>query len=192
VISVKKYTPAELFRLLAGPAVPVLLGLVLLFSPDTASAFVGKLLGWFAVLAAAGFGAGALLGSGSGRNNRIIWAVVCFAGGMWLLRNPLTVARFLGRVLGITLMIRGGQSVADNIRYREKKLLICRGLILGAVTLLIGMVLTVLPLASSRMFFNILGIILICLGVAQAADKLRGRKLLDEAEDPNIIDVEKL
>ena len=54
------------------------------------------------------------------------------------------------------------------------------------------LLMTVLPLASSRMFFHVIGIILICLGVAQGADNLRGRKLLDEGDDPNIIDVEKL
>lgn len=188
----KNYTPGQLLRLLAAPAATVLLGLVLLFSPDTASALVGKLIAWGCILAAIAFGAGALFGTKSGRNNRVIWAVVCFAGGMWLMMNPLTVAKFLGRVLGIVLMIRGGQSAADNIRYQGKKLVISRGLILGAMTAVIGAVLVILPLASSRMFFNVIGIALICTGIAQALDKLRGKKLLKDGGDPNIIDVEKV
>ena len=53
----KKYTPVQLIRMLGAPAATVLLGLVLLFSPDTASALVGKLLGWCAILAALGLGA---------------------------------------------------------------------------------------------------------------------------------------
>lgn len=188
----KKYTPGQLIRMLAAPAAVVLMGLILLFSPDTASALVGKLLAWCCILAALGFGAGALLGAPSGKNNRIIWAVVCFAAGVWLLMNPLTVAEFLGRVLGITMMIRGGRATVDNIRYQNKHLLISRALILGAATLVIGAVLTILPLASSRMFFNIIGIVLICVGLAHGADKIRGHKLLDEGSDPNIIDVEKV
>ena len=79
----KKYTPAQLIRLFAAPTATVLLGLVLLFSPDTASALVGKILAWCAILSALGLGAGAVLGSAGSRNNRIIWAVICFAGGMW-------------------------------------------------------------------------------------------------------------
>ena len=188
----KKYTPVQLIRMLGASAATVILGLVLLFSPDTASALAGKLLAWFAILAGLALGAGVFFGGSGQRNNRILWAVICLSGGVWLLMNPLTVAKFLGRVLGITLMIRGGQSAMDNLRYQGKKPVISPGLILGAVTLLIGMVLTVLPLASSRMFFNIIGIVLICLGVAQGADKLRTRKLLEEGDDPNIIDVEKL
>ena len=188
----KKCTPAQLIRLFAAPVATVILGLVLLFSPDTASALVGKLIAWCAILAALAFGAGAFFGGAAGRNNRIVWAVVCFAGGMWLLMNPLTVAKFLGRVLGITLMIRGGQTTADNIRYRDGKLAVSRGLILGAVTAVIGLVLTVLPLASSRMFFHIIGVVLICVGIAQGWDNFRGKRLLDEGNDPNIIDVEKV
>jgi uncharacterized membrane protein HdeD (DUF308 family) len=188
----KKYTPVQLIRLLGAPAATVLLGLVLLFSPDTASALVGKLLGWCCILSALALGAGVFLGTPAKKHNRILWAVICLFAGIWLLQNPLTVAKFLGRVLGIALMIRGGQSTVDNIRYKGKKLVISRGLILGAVTFVFGAVLAILPLASSRMFFNVIGIILICLGVAQGADNLRGRKLLDEGDDPNIIDVEKL
>jgi uncharacterized membrane protein HdeD (DUF308 family) len=188
----KKYTPAQLLRLLGIPAATVLLGLVLLFSPDTASALAGKLLAWFCILAALGLGVGVFLGAPARKHNRILWAVICFAAGVWLLMNPLTVAKFLGRVLGIVLMIRGAQSTADNIRYTGKKLQLSRGLILGAVTLAFGAVLVILPLASSRMFFHVVGIVLISLGVAQGWDKLRGRNLLEEGSDPNIIDVEKL
>lgn len=188
----KKYTFSQLIRLLAAPAATVLLGLVLLFSPDTASALVGRLIGWCAVLSALALGAGVFFGSPAGKHNRILWAVICLFGGIWLLMNPLTVARFLGRVLGIALMIRGGQCAADNIRYQGKKLVKSRGLILGLVTGLIGAVLVLLPLASSRMFFNIIGIALIFAGIAQLWDNLRGRKLLTQGDDPNIIDVEKL
>lgn len=188
----KKYTPIQLFRMLAVPMVMVLIGLILLLSPDTASALVGKLLGWAAVLAGLAMGANAIFGAPAARNNRIIWAVVCFAGGVWLLMNPLTVAKFLGRVLGIVLMIRGGHAVAENIRYQGKKLILSRGLILAAAVVLAGAVLVILPLASSRMFFNIIGIVMICVGVAEGIDRLKGRKLLDEGQDPNIIDVEKV
>ena len=182
----------QLLRLLAAPAATVILGLVLLFSPDTASALLGKTLGWSAILAALALGAGTFFVSPARKHNRILWAAICLFGGIWLLRNPLSVVEFLGRVLGITLMIRGGQCLADNIRCRGKKPELSRGLILGAVTALIGVVLTVLPIAGSRIFFNVIGMILICLGAAQGADNLRGRKLLDEGDDPNIIDVEKL
>lgn len=187
----KKYTPSQLISLLAAPLLMVLLGLVLLFSPDTASALVGKLIAWVCILAALALGAGAFFGIPARRSNRILWAVICLAAGVWMLKNPLTIAKFLGRVLGLTLMLLGARSTADNIRYKGTKPVISRGLILGAATMLAGAVLVLLPLASSRMLFRIVGIGLISLGVAQGWDNLRGRKLLDSG-DSGIIDVEKL
>ena len=188
----KKYTFSQILSLLGMPVLTIVLGLILLFSPDTASALVGQILAWSAILAGIALGAGIFFGSPDQRNRRMVWTVICLSGGIWILNNPLTVARFLGRVLGITLMIRGSQSTLDNIRCRNQKLCVSRGLILGAVTLLIGIVLTVLPLATSRMFFNVIGIVLICLGTAEVIDRIRGRKQLEEGNDPNIIDVEKL
>lgn len=188
----KKYSPAQLLRMLAVPAATVLLGLVLLFSPDTASALLGKILAWCCILAAAALGAGALLGVHTQRNTRVTWAVICFAAGVWMLLNPLTVAKFLGRVLGLALMIRGAQSATEQIRCQTGKLVLSRSLLIAAVTVAIGLVLVVLPLASSRMLFSVLGVILISVGVAEGIDRLKGPKLLDEGQDPNIIDVEKL
>lgn len=188
----KKYTPAQLVRMLLVPALTVLLGLVLLFSPDTASALVGKLLAWCCILAALGFGAGAFFGSAAQRNRRILWAVICFAAGLWMLLNPLVIAKVLGRLLGLGLMIRGGQALAEDVQKNGRRFVPSPALMLAVVTAAVGLVLVLLPLASSRMLFSILGIILICVGIAQGIDNIRGRNLLDEGDDPNIIDVEKL
>ena len=188
----KKYTPAQLIPLLAGPVVTVLLGLVLLFSPDTASALVGKLIAWCCILAAAALGVGVLLRDSVRRNNRITWVVVFFAAGIWMLLNPLTIARILGRLLGIGLLIRGGQKLSGELESHGRKIVISPAFVLSVLTVIVGLILVVLPLATSRLVFNIVGIVLICVGIAQGADNLQGKKLLDEGRDPNIIDVEKV
>ena len=187
----KKYTPMELFRLLAAPAATVLLGLVLLLSPDTASALVGKLLAWCSILAAAGFGIGAISGAPDKKADRILWAAIFFFGGIWMLMNPLTIARFLGRVLGLSLALLGARSTAGSIRYAGRKLVLSRELILGAVTILTGCVLVLLPMTGSRIFFKVLGVALICFGFVQGRNKLLDRKQLDQG-DSDIIDVEKV
>lgn len=188
----KKYTPAQLVRMLAGPALMVLLGLVLLFSPDTASALVGKLVAWCCILAAVALGAGAVRGDSARRNNRITWVVIFFAAGIWMLMNPLTIARILGRLLGIALLIRGGQKISEDIQSHGGKIVMAPGFVLAAVTALAGLILVVLPLATSRLVFNLVGIVMICVGIAQGLDNIRGKGLLEAGSDPNIIDVEKL
>ena len=74
----KKYTFPQLLSLLGMPILTVVVGLVLLLSPDTASALVGKILGWIAVLAGLALLASGILGNAASRNNRILWAVICF------------------------------------------------------------------------------------------------------------------
>jgi uncharacterized membrane protein HdeD (DUF308 family) len=137
-------------RLLAVPVLTVLLGLILLFSPDTASALVGKILGWVFVLTGAGVGAGVFLGEKTRQNNRIVWSVIFLVLGIWILREPLMLAKIL------------------------------------------GLVLVMLPLTTSRLVFTVVGVVLIGVGIAEGIDRIRGRKLLNEGGDPNIIDVEKL
>ena len=188
----KKEDMSAYVRLLAMPVLTVLLGLILLFSPDTASALVGKVLGWVCVLTAVGFGAGSFLGGKNQQNNRIVWAVIFLVGGIWILRDPLMLAKILGRVLGLSMMILGGQKIRQELQYRDGKLQFSSGLISGGVLALIGMVLVVLPLTTSRLVFTVVGVILIGVGVAEGIDRIRGRKLLDEGRDPNVIDVEKL
>ena len=82
----EKIAPAQWIRLLAAPAVTVLLGLVLLFTPDTASALIGQLLAWCCLLSAAALGAGVFFGAPARRSPRIAWTVICAAAGVWCIR----------------------------------------------------------------------------------------------------------
>ena len=175
----KKYNFPHLISLLGMPIFTTVLGLVLLLSPDTASALVGRLVAWVCILTAVAMIIGLRRISLFGNNNQILWIVIFLAAGLWMLRNPLSIAKFLGRVLGIALMIRGGRASGRSAGYR-------------AGHLVIGAVLVILPMISSRMLFNLVGIVMLLLGVTEAVSRLRGRKLLDEGHDPNIIDVEKL
>lgn len=188
----KKYTPAQLMNMLAMPALTVVLGLILLLSPDTASALVGKVLAWVTILAAIALGAGSILGGAGPRTGRTVAAVVCGVAGVWMLLNPLFLAGIIGRVLGLYLLLRGLQDGRANFQLRSGKPVFTPGLVLAAVTAVIGLVLILVPLATSRVLFSVIGIVMICVGVAEGIDRLRGPKLLDEGSDPNIIDVEKV
>ena len=182
----KKYTFPQLFTLLAMPVLTTLVGLILLLSPDTASALVGKLVGWFCIVTAISMIAG------NRGEHRILWAIFFLLTGIWMLGNPLSIAKFLGRILGITLMIRGAHGLkAANLRSAGQQ---TTGFArTGALlTLITGVVLIFLPLASSRLLFKLVGIVMIGLGAAEAVSRIRGRKRLDGGDDPNIIDVEKL
>ncbi len=188
----KNYSPAQLINMLAMPVLTVVLGLILLLSPDSASALVGQVLAWVTILAAVALGAGSIFGSASQRSGRTVAAVVCGAVGVWMLINPLFLASIIGRVLGLYLLLRGLQDGRAHFRLSDGKPVFSPGLVLAAITTVIGLVLILVPLATSRVLFSVIGIVMICVGVAEGIDRIRGRNLLAEGSDPNIIDVEKL
>lgn len=180
----KKYDFPTLLHLLGIPAVAVLLGLILLLNPDSAAALVGKILAAVLILVGVGMGYRVFRGN----SGSIAPAVVCLVLGIWFSLKPLFLAESIGRILGILLMIRGIRNLVSHWQLTGGKPRLHRGLVISAVTALAGLVLIAMPLTTSRMLFSICGIILICVGCAEGYDRLRGRKYLDEGDDPNIID----
>ena len=176
----KEYTFSELLNLLGGSALTVILGAVLLLSPDTASALVGNVLGWVIVLAA-------LMEAFRREKKSPVAAIILGVLGVLILRDPLYVAKAIGRILGLAFFIWGLGSFRRN--YRGS--MTARILAAGAVAVL-GVVLFLLPMTATRLVLKVAGIVIICIGLADGYDRLKGRKRLESAGDPDIIDVEKL
>ena len=167
-------------RRLVSPALTVLLGLILLVNPDSASAVVGKILGWLAVLMA-------LAEAFSGGKKSPIKGVVFGLIGVLILRDPLFVAKFLGRILGLALVGWGFRGVSRN-----KGANFTPTLLFSCALLVVGFVLFVTPMTTSRLVLAGVGILIILVGVTEALERLRENKQLEEPGDPNIIDVEKV
>ena len=173
----------KMLRLLAGPALTVFLGLVLLLSPDSASALVGKILGWVAIFIALAeaFGEGK-----QSPLKGIFFGII----GVLILRDPLYVAKFLGRVLGLALFMWGFGGIVGA--RRVGKLSLTPGTVLSGAVVLLGLVLFLVPMTTSRLLMSGLGILIVIIGLKEGFDRLREKKQLEEPSDPNIIDVEKL
>lgn len=184
----KKYGFSGLVRLFAGPVLTVVLGLILLFDPDAASALIGKLLAWVLVLIGIGCAASALFGTPLNRTSRGIWAAVFLICGFWLMANPMFPAKFIGRILGLVLMLQGGRDISLNIKDNGGVTLV-PGFILACAVALTGLVLLVLPMTTSRILFSVCGIVLILVGGAEIIDRIKGpRRIHGDDDDPNIID----
>lgn len=175
-------------NLLAKPVLLTILGLVLLLKPDSASAFIATGAAWILILIGAGSGIAAAFGDPVRRNSRLLRTAICLAVGIWLLCNPLVLAKSLGRFLGIFLMILGGQDLSKNLKYSGEYIVFSPSLLLPGATVLIGLVLLAFPMATSRILFTVCGIVLICVGVGEIFDRIRNRKNLDEGNGPDIID----
>ena len=86
-----KDTILSVIRLIATPVLLMVLGLILLIHPDSASALVAQILGWVLVIAGVVFAVSAIAGHFD-TLGKVLSAVCCFAVGAWLLRNPLMLA----------------------------------------------------------------------------------------------------
>ena len=167
-------------KLLLTPVLLVLLGLILLLSPDSATTLVAQVIGW--VLVAVGVGCVvSAIGDRIAVAGKVIAALVFLGVGSWMILHPLALAAWIGRFVGVLLMIQG---IQDILYLRS-----CRSsILLPVLAVIVGAVLVVLPMTTSRLVFSIVGGVVAVIGVVMLIQRLRLRKLLEEPDDPNIID----
>lgn len=177
--SIMKDTILSVIRLIATPVLLMVLGLILLIHPDSASALVAQILGWVLLIAGVVFAVSAIAGHFD-TVGKVLSAVCCFAVGAWLLRNPLMLAAGLGRLAGILLVVRGVQDILNASRYHY-------GILPAVITTVLGAVLIALPMATSRFVMSLCGLLVLIVGVAILVDRLKDRRHKEPSES-DIID----
>lgn len=175
----KKNKILSLVYQFASPVALIVLGAVLLLFPDSASVLVAQVLGWAMVIAGIVFAVSAVASPG-GTAGKVICAVVCLAVGSWLVKNPLVLAKGVGRLVGILLAIRGLQDLFQSVSTQGK--------LLSAITAAIGVILILLPMTTSRVVFSVCGLVVLLIGAAMFVDRVRKRRLMDPKDGPDIID----
>ena len=176
----KKEDVLNKVQLLLAPVLIMVLGLVLLVNPDSATALIAKILGWIFGLIAIGFGVSALVNA-QGRAGKVTGAIVCAIIGGWLGSHPLALAAWIGRIIGIILVIDGVQDILSSRRQGTSFLF-------PAIVALVGVVLVLLPMTASRVIFAVCGLVVLIVGIVMLLERLRGNRRLKEPKDPNIID----
>lgn len=154
------------------PVTLIVLGLILLLVPDSASMIIAYGIGGILTLAGIVFVIGALLDRSFSKG---FWALACLSIGGTLLGNPLLLARNLGRFLGILLAIEGG----DCLRRGNHAF--------GGILLVAAVILVLAPMTLSRLVFSLCGLVVLILGIGMLAGRIRSRRYLDKGDD-NIID----
>lgn len=172
----------KLFHLIGrlwAPVALMVLGLVLLFNPDSASALISRLLGWILIAFGIGFGIAAITGE-SGRVGKGITAVALAVAGGWLTNNPLALAAWIGRFIGILLVIDGVQDIAQARKLGER-------FALPLIVTVVGAVLILLPMTTTRLVFSLCGAVVLLIGTVMLLNRLRGHKQLHDGSS-DIID----
>lgn len=176
----KKQEILSYIRLFLAPVLVMLLGLILIVNPDSATALISKVLGTIIIVIGIGFGIGAIVNA-KGRTARAITAVVMAVAGGWLVNNPLALAAWIGRFIGVLLVIDGLQDIIELRKFGKSFLL-------PLIIAVVGAVLVVMPLTTSRLVFTLCGIVVLIIGAAMLFDRLKTRPRLKSADD--IIDAE--
>ena len=176
----KKEDILSLVQLLLVPVLLILLGLILVVNPDTASALISRLIGYGMTLCAVGTGLAAIFGH-SKKVLKGICAVVLAAVGGWLVAHPLWLVAWISRFLGILIMVNSGMDLIYAVKCRHN-------VVFYAAATAIGALLVLMPMSASRLVFTLCGVAVLVIGGVMLLDRIRGRRWLHEAEDPNIID----
>ncbi len=176
----KKQDFLSLLNLLLVPVLLILLGLVLVVNPDVASAMIAGVIGYI-LIAGAIIGGIAAIVSQQGKIGKGLFSVALAVIGGWLVRNPLILAAWIGRLVGVLILIN---SLPDLI-YASKQ---GRSILFQGISVLAGIVLILLPMTASRLVFTLCGAAVLLIGMFMFADRIRGRRWLKPGDDPNIID----
>lgn len=164
------------------PAIPVLLclmGLILLVTPDAASAIVGRLAG-VGLLVAGLVQMVKAISDPAERGHRLAWAIPALLAAAWLMGEPLALITFGGRLVGLLIAVKGVQNWREAQKWGLRK----GPAIVAAVA---GLLLVLLPVTASRLVLRLMGLVALIAGVVMLHD-YRQRDLLDGPDGPDIID----
>lgn len=175
----KKQDILPLVKMLLAPVLVIVLGLILIVNPDSASALISKILGWVIILVGIAFGLSAIFNE-SGRIGKAICAVALAVVGGWLVQNPLALAAWIGRIIGVLLVIDG---VEDIIELRRQG----ASFLLPLIITIVGAVLILMPMTTSRVVFSLCGVVVLLIGIGMLIERLKGKKRLNGPKD-DIID----
>ena len=174
----KKHSISAFVSRYATPAVLIVLGLVLIFCPDTASALISKVAGWGLMMAGV-IVAVAMVVDSDWSVSKILTILVLVGLGRWLMSHPLAWAAWGGRIIGLLLLLRGIRDFTQSV--------FTQGKVLSVVTAVLGLVLILMPMTASRMVFSLCGMVILAVGGGMLAERIWENKNWED-DDPNIID----
>lgn len=180
-----------LFQSLAGSICMVVVGVILLSNPDFGSAAVGLVVGWGLIIAG---GIGLVLNLRTLPVTDLGAALISSLSllfGMYLVKNPLSLASILGIGLGIYLIVQGISYLKEAHALRSIGVGGQASVLLGCVMLVFGIVLLAAPLAASQLVMTIAGVLLIVCGGAGLVVRIRNAKrLIPGNTKPKVIDAD--
>ena len=168
----------KLLETFAPPVLTILGGLILVFSPDTATVLIATVIGWVFLIVGVLLAIAAVTGNQGLTGG--IRSAVCILVGLWLTRSPMSLAVTIGKLMGVGLLIGAVSGYRKSVTGAGRGMYLAEGIF--------GVVLLIAPLTATRTVYTVLGLILLAVGIGMLMNRLRNRNRLDSGSD-GIIDV---
>lgn len=171
----------------------IIMGIALIAKPNTAALTICTLLGWIILFSGVASVIFYLRGARSfWETSGLVLAVIGIVLGIYIIRTPGAVVRFLGYLMAGILLVHGINDVREAFeikRYQDQQWLVA--LILGVINILFGILIVWNPFSSAAVLMTIIGIALVYDGITDLLIVLRVAKFAREIKrdlEDDIID----
>lgn len=189
----KAYLKGLKWNMVIMSVLTVIMGIALIARPDAAALTICSLLGWIILFSGVVSVVFYLRGARSfWEASGLVLAVIGIVLGIFIIRTPDAVVKFLGYLMAGILLVHGINDVREALEikgYQDQQWLVA--LILGVINVLFGILIVWNPFSSAAVLMTIIGIALVYDGVTDLLIVLRvakfARKVKRELEE-DIID----
>lgn len=171
----------------------IVMGIALIAKPDAAALTICTLLGWIILISGVVSVVFYLMGNRSfWETSGLILAVIGIVLGIFIIRTPGMIVKFLGYLMAGILLIHGINDVREAFeikRFLDPHWPIA--LVLGLIGILFGLLIVWNPFSSAAVLMTIIGIALVYDGITDLLIVLRVAKFVKEIKrdlEDDIID----
>lgn len=160
------------------PAITVFLGLVLLLNPDSVTSLLGVVVGLVIALIGCALLISFFFGS-TKDGLRLAGAIILMILGFSIVKSPLSLVSQFGRFMGVLLVLKSVRELTGEAELRGKTL--------SVITGIVGLILILVPMSSSRLLISGCGCVVLLVGIGMLIDV---RRQLKNPPKDDIIDAQ--
>lgn len=189
----KSYLKGLKWNMVIMSVLTIIMGIALVANPNAAALTICRLLGWIILVSAV---VSVIFYLNGGRSfwetSALVLAVIGVIAGIYIIRSPGAIVKFLGYLMAGILLVHGVNDVreANEARkYRDEHWGVA--LVLGVINIIFGVLIVWNPFSSAAVLMTIIGIALVYDGATDLLIVLRVAKFAREIKrelDEDIID----
>lgn len=146
------------------PVLTILLGLILIFRPDSLTSAIATGIGFIVSV----IGCGMLLAFFFGQEKdglKLAVSIILMVLGFGIINSPLSLASQVGRFIGLILVLKSAHEISSYHTVSSRSMSVVSGIV--------GIVLIFVPIASFRLVGSVCGLVVLLVGIGMAVTQWR-------------------